>query len=124
MDVCSTSLAAAGIDAPRDRKIDGTNLLPFLDGKAQGRPHEHLFWRMFGGVHQAARDSRYKLVRSEGKPDELYDLDQDLSETNNVLASQPSAHKSLAAALESWNRELVKPLWLDHIHDRDKLIKK
>jgi hypothetical protein len=34
------------------------------------------------------------------------------------------AHKRLAAALESWNREMVKPLWLDHIQDRDQLIKK
>lgn len=124
MDVFSTALAAAGVEAPQDRKIDGTNLLPYLEGKVKGRPHEHLFWRMFGGVHLAARDSRYKLVRSEGKPDELFDLDQDISENNNVVASQPLAHKSLAAALESWNRELVKPLWLDHIQDRDQLIKK
>ena len=51
-------------------------------------------------------------------------MDKDISETNNVVASQPLAHKSLAAALESWNRELVKPLWLDHIQDRDQLIKK
>ena len=105
MDVFSTALAAAGVEAPQDRKIDGANLLPYLQsGNAKGRPHEHLFWRMFGGVHLAARDSRYKLVRSEGKPDELYDLDQDISETNNVVASQPSAHKSLgrgAGVLES-----------------------
>jgi len=122
--VFSTALAAAGVEPPLDRKIDGTNLLPRLEGKVQGQPHEHLFWRMFGGVHLAARDSRYKLVRSEGKPEELYDLDQDIRETNNVVASQPLEHKSLAAALESWNRELVKPLWLDHIQDRDQSTKK
>lgn len=125
MDVFSTALAAAGVETPTDRKIDGVDLLPYLQGgKSPGQPHEHLFWRMFGGVHIAARDGRYKLVRSAGKPDELYDLDLDLRETNNVVASQPSAHKKLAAAMESWNQELVKPLWLDHIHDRDQLLKK
>jgi len=124
MDVFSTALAACGVELPKDRKIDGANLLPFLEGQVKGQPHEHLFWRMFGGVHLAARNSRYKLVRSEGKPDELYDLNEDIRETNNVVTSQPAVHKSLAAALESWNRELVNPLWLDHIQDRDRLMKK
>jgi hypothetical protein len=119
--VFSTALAASGLQPPQDRQIDGANLLPYLEGKEKGRPHEYLFWRMFGGVHLAARDSQYKLVRSEGKPDELYDLDQDIREINNVVASQPAAHQRLAGALESWNRELVKPQWLDHIHNRDRL---
>jgi len=125
MDVFSTALAAAGVEPPNDRKIDGVDLLPYLPGgKSQGPPHEHLFWRMFGGVHMAARDSRYKLIRSEGQPDELYDLEQDLRETNNIVASQPAVHKKLAAAMESWKQQLVKPLWFDHIHDRDKLLEK
>jgi arylsulfatase A-like enzyme len=114
-------LAAAGLDVPKDRKIDGVNLVPYVEGKASGRPHPYLFWRAFGGTYLAVRDAQYKLVRIEGKPDELYDLEQDISEEKNVIASQPAAYKRLAAAMEGWNKELVKPLWLDHIQDRDKL---
>jgi arylsulfatase A-like enzyme len=44
-DVFSTVAAAAGVEVPKDRHIDGVNLLPFATGKAKGAAHEALFWR-------------------------------------------------------------------------------
>jgi arylsulfatase A-like enzyme len=42
MDLFATTLAAAGLTPPRDRTIDGRDLLPLLTGNATS-PHEALF---------------------------------------------------------------------------------
>ena len=40
IDILPTALAAAGGEVRADWKLDGVNLLPYLEGKAAGRPHE------------------------------------------------------------------------------------
>ena len=55
--------AAAGAQVPTDRTIDGVDLLPFLQGKAPGRPHQTLFWR--SGQYKAVLDGDWKLQSSE-----------------------------------------------------------
>jgi arylsulfatase A-like enzyme len=118
LDVLPTSLAAAGLPLPAGIRLDGVNLLPYLEGEAAGPPHSHLFWRTFGGVHFAVRADRYKLVRNPGSPAELYDLETDIGETRDLAREKPEVVQRLEAALEEWNREMVEPLWKDHIFHR------
>lgn len=120
LDIFPTALAAAGIAPSPARHLDGVNLVPYLNGQNKGRPHEYLFWRTFGGVNFAARDARYKLVKNQGAEAELYDLNEDIAETKNLVREKPEIAKKLSAALESWNKTLVKPKWDDHIFHRKK----
>jgi arylsulfatase A-like enzyme len=70
---------------------DGISMLPTLLGKSdQQKKHELLYWEFHeGGSIQAVRMDRWKAVRPVGKPLELYDLQTDLGETNNVADSHP-----------------------------------
>lgn len=46
-DILPTALAAAGIKIPADEaaRLDGINLLPYLDGEKKGEvPHQYLYW--------------------------------------------------------------------------------
>ena len=45
LDIHPTALAAAGVGLPTEKKLDGVNLLPFLEGSSAALPHEFLFWR-------------------------------------------------------------------------------
>ena len=45
LDILPTALAAAGVAAKPEWKLDGVNLLPYLTGKKAGAPHETLYWR-------------------------------------------------------------------------------
>ena len=56
LDVFPTVCAAAGIELPVGVELDGVNLLPFLAGKADGAPHEVLFWS--NGPNVAIRKGR------------------------------------------------------------------
>lgn len=123
LDVLPTALAAARVQLPPGWKLDGINLLPFLTGKASGRPHEALYWRL-GGM-MAIRKGDWKLVETREGPlrntdpvmlsdlsaAELYNLADDIGEKKNLAAAHPEKVKELAEDWRRWNRELMKPLW-------------
>jgi arylsulfatase A-like enzyme len=59
MDVFATTLSAAGVAAPKERIIDGKDLLPMLNGSRQA-PHEVIFGQQ-GPRVGSVRDQRWKL---------------------------------------------------------------
>lgn len=109
IDVFATALGAAGAAMPTDRPYDSVDLLPFLAGKNSGAPHGRLFWR--SGAQWAIREGDWKLVRMRGKPDELYNLAQDVGEENDLARAQSAVAARLADALETWNAELIDPVF-------------
>jgi arylsulfatase A-like enzyme len=64
--------------------------------------------------HAAWVDGRYKLHRLPGgKGDatyELYDLVADANETKDLAAAEPERVKTMAAALEAWQRSVLNSL--------------
>ena len=111
LDIFPTALAAAGVPLPDDRVYDGVNLLPHLSGDEADPPHQFLYWRQQGGVDFAVRDLRYKLVRHENGPVELFDLQADVGETTNIIRSRRLEYSRLLEAFFNWNSQMVPPLW-------------
>jgi len=109
LDLNATALAAAGITASPDWKLDGVNLLPYLDGKNAQPPHAALYWR-FGNM-MAIRQGDWKLVQYDNTGRHLYQLGKDIGEKENLLAKEPEKAKELEAVWKKWDAELVKPLW-------------
>lgn len=123
LDILPTALAAAGIPLKSEWKLDGVNLLPYLNGNKTEPPHEALYWRFGGQI--AIRKGDWKLVKApgltagaaalEGKAStegaELYNLTKDIGEKNNLAATATEKFKELAADWNKWNAELVEPAW-------------
>ncbi len=66
IDVLPTILAAAGVDVPADRIIDGKNIWPLLTSSHTRSPHEAIFG-MQGPNLMTVRSGRWRLhVRSPG----------------------------------------------------------
>jgi arylsulfatase A-like enzyme len=109
-DIFATAAAAAGASLPKDRTIDGANLLPFVRGEATGRPHEQLFWR--GGDYRAVRAGDWKLqVTKNPLQDWLYNVGTDPGERTNLAAREPARVAELKAMLAAFNQQQAKPLW-------------
>jgi arylsulfatase A-like enzyme len=111
LDVLPTSLAAAESGA---EKLDGVNLLPFLEGKAAGSPHEVLHWRSGGpGGQYAVRSGNLKLVRRGENAPELYDLSRDVGETRDVAKEHEEAVHQLVKKIADWEKGTIPPVF-DH----------
>ena len=122
LDILPTALAAAGVAARPEWKLDGVNLLPYLTGKDRRPPHQALYWRLFG--HMAIRKGPWKLVKTmEGplllsdttRPDlsgaQLFNLADDIGERKDLAAAHPEKVKELARDWLRWNQELPAPAW-------------
>lgn len=119
LDILPTALAAAGVTARPDWKIDGANLLPLLTGESTAAPHDTLCWRFRFPPNQPARhrwairQGDWKLVKNDTEPLSLYDLAADVGETRNLAIEQADRVRAMKAAWERWNAEMKDPLWRD-----------
>jgi arylsulfatase A-like enzyme len=109
LDLHASALAAAGVAVSPEWKLDGVNLLPYLDGKNAQPPHAALYWR-FGNM-MAIRQGDWKLVQHDNTGRHLYHLAKDIGEKDDLLTKEPEKVKELEATWKKWDAELVKPLW-------------
>ena len=88
-DVMPTLAELAAVKPPRD--IDGVSVLPTLLGKQQNLDDRFMYWESPPpNLSQTVRWRNFKARRKkQNMPLELYDLDRDLIEQNNVAADHP-----------------------------------
>lgn len=100
-DLMPTFATVAGAPAPDD--IDGLSLYPTLLGRADEQSdHEFLYWEFYeGGRSQAVRVGQWKGVRPKGSTMELYDLESDLAESNDVAADHPDIVTRMDSLMEA-----------------------
>ena len=100
-DILPTFADLAGAESPMG--IDGISFLASLLGKGDQQAHDYLYWEFLAyGGQQAVRMGDWKGLRRDILPTgklntELYNLDVDPGETNNVA----TAHPEIVTQLES-----------------------
>lgn len=123
VDLYPTLLEIAGAARPADYPLDGTSYLKLLTsgGKAT-LDRDAIYWHFPGylgaGVGSwrttpagAIRAGDWKLIEFfEDNRLELYNLRDDLSETNNLAAKRPDKAKELHARLVAWRKEVGAPM--------------
>ena len=108
MDFMPTLAAVAGTQAPRDRAIDGKNLLPLMeDPETAKSPREAFFYYLKDNL-EAVRAGDWKLHVRKGEDEiqELYDLGQDIAEAHNVYESHPDVVSRLEDHIETCRQDL------------------
>jgi arylsulfatase A-like enzyme len=105
-DFLPTAAELAGAKAPEN--VDGISIAPTLLGKSkEQKKHQFLYWEFHErGGKQAVRMGKFKAVRLNvhKKPDgplELYNLEDDLGEQNNIAAHYPKAIAKIQAYLST-----------------------
>jgi arylsulfatase A-like enzyme len=115
IDILPTCLEAAGASYRREKRpLEGVSLMPSLAGRPL-RPHEAIFWEHEG--NQAIREGRFKLVRSHGGPWELYDIEADRTESNNLAPVRAATVQRMSRAYDEWMRRAGVLPW-DQVNRR------
>jgi arylsulfatase len=89
--------------------MEGRSLVPALAGKPVER--EALYWEHEG--NRAIRIGKWKAVAVD--PDgrwELYDMEADRTEMNDLAAQHPDRVKAMAAQWERWARRTGAIPWM------------
>ena len=105
MDLLPTLTRLADGVLPVDHVLDGKDIFPLLQGRGDARsPHEAFFYygRVDHTLH-AVRSGKWKLhlLRNE-----LYDLESDISEGQNVYNDQPQIVARLTSLADGCRQEL------------------
>ncbi len=118
IDVAPTLLEAAGVAPPPGRAMDGRSLMPLLRREAVDWPDRTIVVQSHRGDvpvryhHFAVRSQRWKLLNNSGfgRHDlppgppafELYDIERDPGESENVVDRYPEVVAQMRAAYDRW----------------------
>ena len=105
VDLMATCVDLSGATYPQTFKgqdihpMEGTSLRPSFTG-CQVNRQTPLFFEFNG--YRAIRDGQWKLVAPKGKPWELYDMDSDRSEQNDLAKEHPEKVEGLSKLHAEW----------------------
>lgn len=120
LDFAETILEMAGLPIPAD--MQGKSFAPLLRGKQRTPLHDALYYHFYENIehkvakHVGVRTSRYKLIYFyENKEWELYDLQKDKNELNNVFysPSYSTVRKMMEQKLLKLKQEYKDPVIID-----------
>lgn len=120
-DLYPTCLTAAGLPLLPNQHMDGLDLSQLVQGEADRLDRAALFWHFpHYNEHPSSvpssviRKGPWKLIESfDPEGIELYNLDEDLSETTNLADSELAKLSELRRDLEAWRQsvgaEMMRP---------------
>jgi arylsulfatase A-like enzyme len=99
-------------DGEKPHALQGASLVPLFEGQANRPDYPALFGEHEGGRSVITPDG-WKLIRDrDEKKWHLYDLNNDQTEMNNLIAQEPERAKRMIAMWDEWAKEnqvLPKP---------------
>ena len=111
-DMMATFAELIDVSPPDD--LQSISLVPTLVGDSdEQRPHNYLYWEFYEqGSRQAVRMGNWKAIRQPmfTGPIELYNLEDDLGEENNVAEQHPEVVEDMRRTMEKAHQP--SPLWV------------
>lgn len=81
--------------------LQGQSLLPLMNGNPKKfNEDRRIFWEHAG--NKAVRDGKWKLVKIQEEPWELYDMNIDRCEQNNLIHKYPELAKGMEKIYNDW----------------------
>lgn len=116
IDIMATFVGIAGAEYPSTYNdslvlpMEGTSLLPAFEGNHVTRD-DPVFWQINQRQGRAVRQGRLKLVSDNpDTPWELFDIDNDRTEMNNLAHQNPGKVAELGGLFDSWIERCEKTM--------------
>lgn len=127
VDILPTFAELAGITLPEDYKPDGQSIVKALKGEPFKR-NKTIFWqwkyaqnRQYFWANAGIQDNNWRLLVNEelGKQ-ELFNINLDWGEENNIIESHPKKAKKLLLKLKKWEKTLPEEPPSDYLSNERK----
>lgn len=128
VDIFPTLLEIAQVEFPASQPLDGQSLLPLLQ-QTDGFSDRALYWHFpaylqgYSRIDQqrdplfrtrpvgVIREGKWKLHEYFESGDlELYDLESDIGESNNISAANPKKAEQLREKMQAWRKRVNAPV--------------
>ncbi|MFO7670421.1 MAG: sulfatase [Bacteroidales bacterium] len=109
VDFLPTFAELAGTGLPGDQKVDGKSLVDLMEGSLPD-PDRAIYWHYPVYHHDAPasaiRKGKWKLIHHlVDNSRELYNLEEDIGESNNLAGKYPEVTSELDQQLEAWRMD-------------------
>ncbi|WP_430974171.1 sulfatase [Sunxiuqinia rutila] len=111
LDLAPTFFELAGGKTTEEDQFDGVNLLPYIKGEIDGKPHDSFNWRFT--ISAVIREGDWKLIRLPDRFPVLYNLKEDLSEQHDLALENIELTKALLKKLGTWDVAQPHPVFLE-----------
>jgi arylsulfatase A-like enzyme len=103
MDMYPTFATLAGAEIPGDKHLDGVNFMPVVLDQAR-LPSRFIFWKIRD--ERAIRKGAWKLVIIGEGAAELYNLENDPGEKNDISDKHPDLVTEFLKAYDDWHSDV------------------
>jgi arylsulfatase A-like enzyme len=111
LDLTPTFVEMAGGKTTKEDKLDGVNLYPYITKEITGAPHETMMWRFT--ISAGIRKGNWKLIRLPDRLPLLFNLDNDISEQNNIASEHWDLVESMLKELGDWDVSCPQILYME-----------
>ncbi|WOO39781.1 sulfatase [Rubellicoccus peritrichatus] len=108
MDFYPTLAEIGGAEIPKDKVIDGVNILQVMNSGGTTESHRDTFFYYLTNNLEAIRYKNWKLHLRKNRREikELYDLEADPGETQNIYEQHPLVVKELLIKMDSCREDI------------------
>ena len=107
LDILTTACKAAGIEVPQSHEADGQDILAAVNGETD-KLRSYFYWNDSRGKWAVRSNDGWKLVGVKDKV-EMFNLNEDQSETTDLKAKYPEKFKTLLNNYNIWLDQMSEP---------------
>lgn len=115
LDIFATAISLAEVK-PKN-KLDGKNLIPFLNNYNTDIPHKNLFWKKVDTQEFAVRQGDLKIIQHQDGSQKIFNLKQDIRE--NLKIKNGHQRKVLVKQFENWDKNTIPPPFLGLMQEKE-----
>ncbi|MEJ7827009.1 MAG: sulfatase/phosphatase domain-containing protein, partial [Segetibacter sp.] len=107
LDVFPTLLHIIGDSPDKYKDLDGMSLRDLIQNNKPLKRDELFFYRSYDDQYASVLGAdNWKIVSYRSGKNELFNLNEDISEKNDIASSRPDKVKELTAKLEKWENRV------------------
>ncbi|MDP2527112.1 sulfatase-like hydrolase/transferase [Maribacter dokdonensis] len=115
LDFYPTFATLSGASIPKDKKLDGKDIWQNLLSGSNPRKDEPVFVLRHreGYSDVGVRQNEWKALKTNKNPWKLFNIENDLGESNDLSKEHPEQLKQMVLEAQNWSNTHTEPQWFD-----------